>query len=88
MGVQRLQPAAAVIRMAQLDHVAVAVDIPLGALAVPVVRDCNRATLCGVHGGANGRAEIQCPVQAAIIVEPARGDNVLGQGPAEQDVTV
>ena len=43
MGVQRLQPAAAVIRMAQLDHVAIAVDIPLGALAVPAVCDCNRA---------------------------------------------
>ena len=88
MGVQRLQPAAAVIRMAQLDHVAVTVGISLGALAVPAVCDCNRATLCGVHGGANGCAEIQRPVQAAVIVEPARGDNVLGQGPAEQDVFV
>ena len=81
MGVQRFQPAAAVIRMAQLDHVAVAVDIPLGTLAVPAVGRLHRATLCGVYRRAHRRAEIQCPVQAAIIVEPAGGDNVLGQGP-------
>ena len=37
---------------------------------------------------ADGRAEIQRPVQAAVIVEPARGDNVLGQGPVKQDVFV
>ena len=88
MGIQGFEGSVLVGRVAQLDHVAVTVGISLGALAVPAVCDCNRATLCGVHGGANGRAEIQCPVQAAIIVEPARGDNVLGQGPAEQDVTV
>ena len=31
VGVQRFQPAAAVIRMAQLDHVAIAVGVALGA---------------------------------------------------------
>jgi len=84
MGVQRLQPAAAVIRMAQLDHVAVTVGISLGALAVPAVCDCNRATLCCVYRRADCRAEIQRAVQAAVIVEPACGDNVLGQGPMQQ----
>ena len=84
MGVQRLQPAAAVIRMAQLDHVAIAVDVPLGALAIPVVRDCNRAGLRSVHWRAHRCAEIQRPVQAAVIVDPARGDDVLGQGPMQQ----
>ena len=84
MGVQRFQRAVLVGCMAQLDHVAVTVGISLGAFAVPAVCDCNRATLCGVHGGANGCAEVQRPVQAAVIVEPACGDNVLGQGPMQQ----
>ena len=88
VGVQRLQPTAAVIRMAQLDHVAVAVDIPLGTLAVPAVGRLHRAALCGVYRRAHRRAEIQRPVQAAVIVEPARGDNVLGQGPMQQGFSI
>ena len=84
MGIQRLQPAAAVIRMAQLEHIAIAVGIPLGAAAIPSVCGFHRATLRSVHGRAHCCAEIQRPVQAAVIVEPARGDNVLGQGPMQQ----
>ena len=84
MGVQRFQRAVLVGCMAQLDHVAVAVDVPLGALAVPAIGRLHRATLCGVYRRAHRRAEIQRPVQAAVIVEPARGDDVLGQGPVKQ----
>ena len=74
--------------MAQLEHIAIAVGIPLGAAAIPAVCDCNRATLCGVYRRAHRCAEIQRPVQAAVIVEPAGGDNVLGQGPVKQNVFV
>ena len=81
VGVQRFQRAVLVGCMAQLDHVAVTVGISLGALAVPAVCDCNRATLCGVHGGANGCAEIQRPVQAAVIVEPTSCNHMLRQWP-------
>ena len=88
VGVQRFEGAVLVGRVAQLDHVAVAVDIALGALAVPVVGGCHGACFRCVHRGAHRCAEIQRPVQAAVIVEPACGDNVLGQGPAEQDVFV
>ena len=88
MGVQGFEGAVLVGCMAQLDHVAVTVGVALGALAVPAVCDCNRATLCGVYRRAHRRAEIQRPVQAAIIVEPARGDDVLGQGPVKQNVFV
>ena len=49
MGVQRLQPAAAVIRMAQLDHVAVTVGIPLGAAAIPAVCGFHRTVCRGIH---------------------------------------
>ena len=88
VGIQGFEGAILVGRVAQLDHVAIAVDIPLGALAVPAVGRLHRATLRSVHGRADGGAEIQRSVQAAIIVEPARGDNVLGQGPVKQDVFV
>ena len=77
MGIQRFQRAVLVGRVAQLDHVAIAVDVPLGALAVPAVCRLHRATLCGVYRRAHRCAEIQRPVQAAVIVEPACGDNVL-----------
>ena len=88
MGVQRLQPAAAVIRMAQLEHIAIAVGIPLGAATIPAVCGFHRTVCRGIHRRADGGAEIQRPVQAAIIVEPACGDNVLGQRPVQQDFTV
>ena len=84
VGVQRFQRAVLVCSVAQLDHVAVAVDVPLGAVAIPAVGRLHRATLCGVHRGAYRRAEVQRPVQAAVIVEPACGDNVLDQGPMQQ----
>ena len=84
MGVQRLQPAAAVIRMAQLEHIAIAVGIPLGAAAIPAVCGFHRTVCRGIHRRADGGAEIQRPVQAAVIVEPTCGDNVLGQGPMQQ----
>ena len=83
MGIQGFEGSVLVGRVAQLDHVAIAVDVPLGALAVPAVGRLHRATLCGVYRRAYRRAEIQRPVQAAVIVEPARGDDVLGQGPMQ-----
>ena len=84
MGVQGFEGSVLVGRVAQLDHVAIAVDVPLGALAVPAVGRLHCAALCGVYRRAHRRAEIQRPVQAAVIVEPACGDNVLGQGPMQQ----
>ena len=88
VGVQRFEGAVLVGRVAQLDHVAVAVDIALGALTVPAVGRLHRAVLCCVYRRADCRAEIQRAVQAAVIVEPARGDDVLGQGPVKQNVFV
>ena len=88
MGVQRLQPAATVIRMAQLEHIAIAVGIPLGALAVPAVCDCNRAGLRSVHGRADCRTKVQRPVQRAIIVQPSGGDYMALQGPAEKHIFI
>ena len=84
VGIQGFEGAILVGRVAQLDHVAIAVDVPLGALAVPAVGRLHCAALCGVYRRAHRRAEIQRPVQAAVIVEPACGDNVLGQGPMQQ----
>ena len=84
MCVQRFERTILVCSVFQLDHVAIAVCIAAGALAIPVVRDCNRAGLRSVHWRAHRCAEIQRPVQAAVIVEPACGDNVLGQGPMQQ----
>ena len=88
MGVQRLQPAAAVIRMAQLEHIAIAVGIPLGALAVPAVGGLHRATLCGVYRRAHRRAEIQRPVQAAVIIKPPSGNHMALQRPAKQNIPI
>lgn len=88
MGVQRLQPAATVIRMAQLDHVAVAVGIPLGAAAIPVVRGFHRTVCRGIHRRADGGAEIQRPVQAAIIIKPPSGDHMALQRPAKQNIPI
>ena len=78
VGVQCLQCAVLVGRVAQLDHVAVAVDISLGALAIPAVGDFHRAGLRSVYRRADCGAKIQRPVQAAVIVEPACRDDVLG----------
>ena len=84
VGVQCLQCAVLVGRVAQLDHVAIAVGISLGALAAPVIGRLHRAGLRSVYRRADCGAKIQRPVQAAVIVEPACGDSVLGQGPMQQ----
>ena len=88
MGVQRLQPAAAVIRMAQLEHIAIAVGIPLGAAAIPAVGRLHRATLRSVHGRAHCCAEIQRPVQAAVIIKPPGGNHMALQRPAKQNIPI
>jgi len=88
MGVQRLQPAAAVIRMAQLEHIAIAVGIPLGAAAIPAVCGFHRAVCRGIHRRADGGAEIQRPVQAAVIIKPPSGNHMALQRPAKQNIPI
>ena len=91
MRVPRLQHTALVGRVFDSHHVAIAlhtrprVSVPvLGLIHGAVLGGVDRADIHVVNLG----AQVDGPVQTAVIVKPSLCDDVLGQRPRQQHLTV
>ena len=89
--VSGLQGLSLVGRVFDSHHVAIALH-PGFCMAVPVPHLVNCAALGSVYrlraGIADPGAQVDGPVQAAVVVKPSLCDDVLGQRPRQQHLTV
>ena len=86
MGVPGLQHPAAVVRVA--DAHAGAVAHHAGGAPVPVLRPVHRAVLGGIDRRARRRPQVDGAVGAAVLVRPARRDEVQRQRPEQQNIAI
>ena len=89
--VPRLQHTALVGRVFDSHHVAIALHTR-PRVSVPVLGLIHGAALGSVYrlraGIADPGAQVDGPVQAAVVVKPSLCDDVLGQRPRQQHLTV